>query len=107
MSDRSGEPRLTMPTMKVLRAYCEDPKAELTGWDVGLSVKLGSGTVYPILARLERAGWLSARWEDVAPEDVGRPRRRYYRVTALGYQRTQDALQSLSPQPLGALAWNG
>jgi PadR family transcriptional regulator len=34
--------------------------------------------VHPILARLERAGWLSSRWEAVNPHREGRPRRRYY-----------------------------
>jgi DNA-binding PadR family transcriptional regulator len=43
------------------------------------------GTLYKALDRLERAGYLSSRWEDpqVAADD-GRPRRRFYRVTLDG-----------------------
>lgn len=43
---------------------------------------LGSGTVYPILDRLERAGWVEARWEDSQPS--GRPKRRSYVLTGAG-----------------------
>jgi DNA-binding PadR family transcriptional regulator len=43
------------------------------------------GTLYKALDRLERAGYVSSRWEDplIAARD-GRPRRRFYRVTADG-----------------------
>jgi PadR family transcriptional regulator PadR len=38
-----------------------------------------AGSVYPILERLEKAGWISSKWE----EDATRPgpRRRYYELT--------------------------
>src|SRR5690554_6091749 len=41
-----------------------------------------AGTVYPILERLERSGWLTSRWE----EDDSRPgpRRRLYELTVDG-----------------------
>lgn len=41
-----------------------------------------SGSVYPLLDRLERAGWVSSEWDD-DPERRG-PRRRTYRLTADG-----------------------
>lgn len=40
-----------------------------------------SGSVYPLLDRLERAGWLSSHWDD--SERRG-PRRRLYQLTAQG-----------------------
>jgi DNA-binding PadR family transcriptional regulator len=45
------------------------------------------GTLYKALERLERLGYLESRWEDplIAAAD-GRPRRRFYRATALGEQ---------------------
>lgn len=43
-----------------------------------------SGTIHPILARLEQAGWLESRWEEIDPSEKGRPRRRYYRFTSDG-----------------------
>lgn len=42
---------------------------------------LGHGTLYKALARLERDGLLESWWEEVDPVEVGRPRRRLYRVT--------------------------
>jgi DNA-binding PadR family transcriptional regulator len=50
------------------------------------------GTLYKALDRLERAGYLSSRWEDpqVAADD-GRPRRRFYRVTLTGEAALADA----------------
>ena len=41
---------------------------------------MGSGTLYPLLARLEAAGWFTSEWEDVDPSEVGRPRRRLYKL---------------------------
>ena len=48
---------------------------------------------YPILFRLERAGWLESRWEDGDPKALGRPRRRLYQVTALGARKRQSGGQ--------------
>nr|WP_285485880.1 helix-turn-helix transcriptional regulator [Amycolatopsis taiwanensis] len=48
------------------------------GLEICAAAGLASGTIHPILARLEKAGWLRSRWEDANPADQGRPRRRYY-----------------------------
>jgi len=64
------------------------------------STGLSSGTLYPILMRLDEAGWLESRWEKVDPARVGRPRRRLYRITALGrrcYVVATDSLHSQAP----------
>lgn len=53
---------------------------------------LPSGTVHPILARFEALGWLESFWEQVDPREQGRPRRRYYRLTADGAALASDAL---------------
>ncbi len=93
-------PRMTMPTQAVLRALLADPGAELYGSEVGGAAGLMSGTVHPILARLEAAGWVASRWEDVDPTVVGRPARRYYRITATGAEQARSALARVRrPQP--------
>jgi hypothetical protein len=33
------------------------------------ATKVGSGTLYPMLARLEAAGWLTSEWEVVDPSE--------------------------------------
>ena len=50
-----------------------------------------SGTVYPLLDRLERAGWVSSQWE-VDTQRSG-PRRRVYRMTPDGVVAARDALR--------------
>jgi DNA-binding PadR family transcriptional regulator len=43
------------------------------------------GTLYKALDRLERGGYLESRWEDpVFAAEAARPRRRSYRITAIG-----------------------
>ncbi len=81
------EPRLTHQSHKVLSAFLADPTAELAGADLLDSTRLASGTLYPILMRFEEAGWLRSRWEKVDPSREGRPRRRFYRITATGVTR--------------------
>ncbi|MFB6396191.1 PadR family transcriptional regulator [Polymorphospora lycopeni] len=74
--------QITLTVLKVLTALLEDPLAERYGLDLMKETGLPSGTLYPILARLESAGWLKAEKE--MPPPIGRPRRRYYRLTAEG-----------------------
>lgn len=78
------KPRLTLQTQSVLAALLQEPGAERYGRELCEMAGLPSGTVYPILARLEKVGWLTSAWEDVDPAAAGRPRRRYYKLTAVG-----------------------
>jgi DNA-binding PadR family transcriptional regulator len=80
-----------------------DRRRELSGADIAAASKLKSGTLYPILARLEEAGWLSSRWEAGDPVTLGRPRRRYYRVTAEGAKNVRAVARDFAP--IGRLAW--
>jgi PadR family transcriptional regulator PadR len=73
-------PRMTLPTQLVLRVLLDDPDREMYGLEISASAGLASGTIHPILARLEGVGWLVSQWEDVDPAKEGRPRRRYYRL---------------------------
>jgi DNA-binding PadR family transcriptional regulator len=76
----------------VLRALLADPDAELYGVEIGDAAGLPSGTVHPILARLEGLRWVQSRWEDIDPKLEGRPARRYYRLTDAGAQQARTAL---------------
>jgi PadR family transcriptional regulator PadR len=83
---------MTIPTQWVLRALLAEPSRELYGLEIGTAVDLPSGTVHPILARLEGVGWVESRWEDVDPREQGRPARRYYRLTGDGVEAARQAL---------------
>jgi DNA-binding PadR family transcriptional regulator len=55
------------------------------GFDIMDSTALPSGTVYPVLGRLERAGLVRSRWEAVShAQREKRPPRRYYEISATG-----------------------
>lgn len=69
---------------KVLAAFLADPAAHRYGLDLIRSTGLPGRTVYPVLERLERAGWVTARWEDLDATAAGRPALRSYRLTAEG-----------------------
>ena len=83
---------MTIPTQRVLEALLGDPERELYGIEIGEAAELRSGTVHPILARLEGVRWLESRWEDINPRVEGRPARRYYRLTAGGVEAARSAL---------------
>jgi PadR family transcriptional regulator, regulatory protein PadR len=99
-----NEPRLSHQTVKVLAAFMSRPRGELSGAEIAKQTGLRSGTLYPILVRLEEAGWLDSRWEGEDPTVLGRPRRRYYRVTALGVKTVTAIARDLTPV-MGKLAW--
>ncbi len=54
------------------------------GLELAKAAGLKSGTLYPILARLEAAGWIQGSWERIDPRAEGRRRRRYYKLTSSG-----------------------
>ena len=55
------------------------------------------GTLYRALDRLRKAGLLESEWEDPAIAEVeGRPRRRLYRITAMGQAALAEATQSIA-----------
>jgi PadR family transcriptional regulator PadR len=112
MSKQPG-PRMTLPTQLVLRVMLADPAQEMYGLQICEAAGLPSGTIHPILARLERLGWLESRWEDASPREEGRPRRRYYYWSKDGAERARIALAQaatsvstigLRARPAGGLA---
>lgn len=99
--------RMTTPRRLVLQAFLEDPEQERYGLDLALTAGLEPGTIYPILVAFEGAGWLSSREEDEPDAHAeGRPRRRYYRLTAAGVAAARASLRPAAVQK-GArkLAW--
>ncbi|HTL20312.1 MAG TPA: PadR family transcriptional regulator [Steroidobacteraceae bacterium] len=94
MGRRDRDVRISLQTLRVLDAFLENPADELAGADVHKRSGLASGTLYPILLRLESAGWFISRWESVDPSSAGRPRRRLYRLTARGLAQAAEVFAS-------------
>jgi PadR family transcriptional regulator PadR len=82
--------KLTYPTTLVLHALASGVQY---GFDIIDITELPSGTVYPILRRLEHEGLVSARWEDATIAHAEqRPPRRYYELTADGQEVRRTAV---------------
>lgn len=96
MDAANRDVRISLQTLRVLEAFLENPTGQLAGADVHKRSGLASGTLYPILLRLEGAGWFVSEWELVDPATVGRPRRRLYRLTPGGLTRASEVFASLN-----------
>ncbi|GAB7036993.1 MULTISPECIES: PadR family transcriptional regulator [Catenuloplanes] len=90
--------RVTAAVSKVLAAFLEDPDSDRYGLDLMRTSGHPSGTLYPILLRLQNAGWVETHWEDVDPVVAGRPARRYYRLTPDGVTWARTELAALQAQ---------
>ena len=98
-----GSVRMTQITALVLKIGAAGYRY---GFDVMEACDLPSGTAYPALRRLERAGLLKSRWEKAAEAYAdGRPRRRTYELTTAGLDALPEAERKLAEvrRLLGAL----
>lgn len=68
----------------VLAVLLEAQGDRLHGYELARRVEVKSGTLYPLLIRLEAQGFLEAEWQP--PLEGGRPPRHAYRLTASGVQ---------------------
>jgi DNA-binding PadR family transcriptional regulator len=81
--------RLTYPTALVLQALLH---GHHHGFDIMDVTGLPSGTVYPILRRLDAEGLVKSRWEKQGlARREQRPPRRYYELTATGRVTAREA----------------
>lgn len=89
--------RVTNATLDVLEALM-GPDDELYGLKIAQNAGRKVGSVYPILARLEEAGWVESSWEREERGERG-PRRRFYRFSPKGL----DAARTLLTDRRGAV----
>lgn len=65
------------------------------GYALGRAAGIKSGTLYPLLIRLEGQGHLEAQWQP--PSEPGRPPRHAYRLSAEGRAFAQQLLAAEIP----------
>jgi PadR family transcriptional regulator PadR len=92
------EVRMTLAVLHVLRQFLEDMSRPRYGYDLMQSTGYPSGKLYPILARLQHAGWLTRTAESVDPGEAGRPARYTYVLTGDGAVRARLELAENSAQ---------
>ena len=83
-------PRISPETLRVLESFLERPTGWHYGYELSRETKLKSGTLYPILMRLEKHKLLEARW--VATQE-GVPPRHTYRLTPDGLELARTQLK--------------
>lgn len=77
--------RALSPHARAVLAVLLDARGQWShGYELARLAKVKSGTLYPLLIRLEAQGYLEAEWQQ--PVDGGRPPRHAYRLTASGVQ---------------------
>ena len=84
--------RVSNQMLRLASAMLETPEEATYGLELSKSAGLKTGTIYPALARMERAGWIESEWETERAEDLGRPRRRLYRLTGVGEAVLREAI---------------
>jgi DNA-binding PadR family transcriptional regulator len=96
------KPRITRETLRVLRVLLDRASERHYGLEIATDAGLPTGTIYPILARLEQFGWVTSEWEAADPAVVKRPRRRFYQLSPdgaeLAYRKLREEQQSLAPR---------
>src|SRR5262245_2579864 len=86
----AGAQRRPSPqALAVLDALAEAPRSWRYGLEIAAATDLKSGSLYPILARLDERGMVESKW--LEPEKPGRPARHAYRITAAGRAALNEA----------------
>ena len=80
----------------ILAALLEARGGWRHGYELARLAEIKSGTLYPLLIRLQGQGYLEAEWQE--PIQGGRPPRHAYRLTANGVQLAIDN----PPDPVAA-----
>lgn len=79
---------LSAPARAVLAAMIEAGGGWAHGYELCRRSGVKSGTLYPLLIRLEAQGHLEAEWRP--PSEMGRPPRHAYRLTASGARLARE-----------------
>ncbi|MDQ3934465.1 MAG: PadR family transcriptional regulator [Actinomycetota bacterium] len=89
--------RISHQTKLVFQVFLDSPSDESYGFELASASGLPAGTIYPILRRLEEAGFVTGRWEEIDESEHGRRRRRYYRLTGEGRRKAREATAKEAP----------
>lgn len=100
--------RITDATLDVLEVLLHE-RGDLYGLRIAKAAGRPTGSVFPILAKLEDCGWVTSEWEAGDPAVRG-PRRRFYQLSPDGLVQARQVLNarrsgvvrsrpSLSPAP--------
>lgn len=90
-------PNSSRQTRTLLMAMLEQPRAWHYGYELSKATGLTSGTLYPLLMRLNDSGLLDSRWQE--PKSPGRPPRHAYRLNSRGLEFARQVTTATTIQP--------
>jgi DNA-binding PadR family transcriptional regulator len=90
-------PNRSPQTAALIRELAQTPHEWRHGYDLAQAAQLFSGTLYPLLMRLEKSGLLESRWE--ASPQPNRPRRHMYRITGEGIALANELAKEAAAAP--------
>lgn len=90
--------RVTVAVARVLREFVAEASEPRYGYELMQLTGFPSGKLYPILARLQQAGWVTREREHIDAAKAGRPPRYLYRLTPRGAEAAWSELTSLTRQ---------
>jgi PadR family transcriptional regulator, regulatory protein PadR len=91
--------RISTRMLAVIGVLMDEDNGPWYGLRIAEKLGTSTGQVYPVLARLEQAGWVTGRWEqdhERQPRSGGR--RRYVALTDEGRGRATAALSARQQQ---------
>lgn len=89
---------ITPKMARVLKVFLDDPNKPRYGFELMKLTGMASGSLYPMLAKLETAGWLTKGREVIDPRVAGRPARTHYTTTRAAVSVARVQLAALSEQ---------
>jgi DNA-binding PadR family transcriptional regulator len=100
-------PRPTENVVAIFSTMLERPRRSWYGLELAKHTEIGSATIYAAMTRLERAGLLEATWEAIDPVELGRPRRRLYKLTGAGERVGRAMVANYKPRVRQHKDWAG
>jgi PadR family transcriptional regulator PadR len=97
--------RISPQTLNLLDALLACPVHWKHGYALSQATGIASGTLYPILMRLEKQHWLETRWEQ--PVQAGRPPRHLYRLTSEARAWAREELADARKRKVWKPAFSG
>ena len=92
--------KLSLQALRILNYLFQNPAKEICGADIIKELNIASGSLYPILLRLESQDFDESEWETEDPSALKRPRRRLYKITGAGIKAAQDAVAEFNSQTI-------
>lgn len=85
--------RISDATARVLQLFLDDSNNPRYGLQILKTSRIPSGSLYPILIRLEEQEIIGSRWESATASSLGRPRRRLYELTPAGRSTARGLIE--------------